>query len=72
MLLRCALDDSLQATQGTSMTMETEIVRHMEAEMVRCMQTELERRTVVEVVRRMTVFQRHIGRTLYPQFQEFS
>ena len=41
-LLRRALDDSLQATQGTPMTMEAEIERRTEAEMARCMEAELE------------------------------
>ena len=43
-LLKRALDDCLQATQGTPMTMEAEIAR----------------RTEVEVVRRMAVFQRQL------------
>ena len=56
-LLRSALDNSLQTTEGTSMTMEAEIARRTEAEMARCMEAEIERRTAVEVASRVTVFQ---------------
>ena len=59
-LLRRALDDSLQATQRTPMTIETEIARHTEAEMARCMEAELERRTAEQVTRNMVVFQRQL------------